>query len=91
MCARIKNSYDLSMSTTLLIYTEDSEVLGATKGYHTPLRTSDKSQPGGERSHPFFPLCSRNNKHYTRDTQQPENAQVQKMGNQTMLGNRTEK
>jgi len=43
------------------ICTEDSEVLGATKGYHTPLKASGDSQSGGEHSHPFFPLCSRNN------------------------------
>lgn len=53
MCIHIKNSYDLSLSITL-IYTGDGEVLGATKVYHTPLRTSDKSQPEGEHNHPFF-------------------------------------
>lgn len=53
----VRNSCHLSMYTTLLFYTEDSEVLDATKSHHMPLRISDKCQPGGKHNHSFF-ICA---------------------------------
>lgn len=53
------------------------------------LITSDKRQPGGEHNHPFFSFVDQK-QHDLMDTQQPENVPVQKVRNQTMLGNRTE-